>query len=43
MNPRSRFPIRNALTATCLLGFTQFSIAQNASNDANTDVFTVRD
>jgi biopolymer transport protein ExbD len=32
----------NALTATCLLAFTQFAMAQSASPDANTDVLTVR-
>jgi biopolymer transport protein ExbD len=34
--------MRNALTATCLLAFTQFTGAQSASPDANTDVLTVR-
>jgi biopolymer transport protein ExbD len=37
---RSRSPIRNAITATCLLAFTQFATAQSASPD--TDVLTVR-
>ena len=35
------FPMRNALTATCLLAFTQFAMAQSASPERNTDVLTV--
>jgi len=34
--------MRNALTATCLMAYTQFAMAQSASPDANTDVLTVR-
>jgi biopolymer transport protein ExbD len=34
--------MRNSLTATCLLVFTQFAMAQSASPDPNTDVLTVR-
>jgi biopolymer transport protein ExbD len=34
--------MRNVLTVTCLLAFTQFAIAQSASSDANMDLLTVR-
>jgi hypothetical protein len=34
--------MRNALTAMCLLTFTQFAIAQSESPGANTDFLTVR-
>ncbi len=40
-NATCRFPMRNALTATCLLTFTQFAMAQSASPERNTDVLTV--
>jgi biopolymer transport protein ExbD len=34
--------MRNALTATCLMAYTQFAMAQSASPNPNTDVLTVR-
>ena len=34
--------MRNVLTVTCLLAFTQFAMAQSASSDANMDLLTVR-
>lgn len=34
--------MRITFIATCLLAFTQFSMAQSASPDANADVLTIR-
>jgi TonB family protein len=41
-NSSIKFPMRNTFIATWLLVFTQFSLGQSASPDANADVLTIR-